>query len=62
MAYSTTTQEYLKTFTSFSGCDIVATFGSSVIGELQAITYSVTREKAPSYTFGSPNVRSFSRG
>lgn len=39
--------EYTKTYTSFSGCDIVCTFGSQVIGELQAITYSVQREKAP---------------
>lgn len=53
---------YTKTFTSFSGADIVATFGEKVIGELQAITYSVTREKAPIYTMGSANPRSFSRG
>ncbi len=33
--------EYTKTYTSFSGCDIVATFGNKVIGELQALTYSV---------------------
>lgn len=35
------TSEYTKTYTTFSGCDIVATFGNQVIGELQAITYSV---------------------
>lgn len=54
--------EYTKTFTSFSGADIVATFGGKIIGELQAITYSVTREKAPIYTMGNANPRSFSRG
>jgi hypothetical protein len=53
---------YTQTFTSFSGADIVATFGSRVIGELQGITYSITREKAPIYTMGSPDPRSFSRG
>jgi len=53
---------YTKTFTSFSGADIVATFNDKVIGELQGITYSVTREKAPIYTLGSPDPRSFSRG
>lgn len=54
--------KYQKTYTTFSGADIVATFNGRVIGELQAITYSVTREKAPVYTMGSPDPRSFSRG
>lgn len=54
--------EYTKTYTTFSGCDIVATFGNQVIGSLQAITYSVSREKAPVYTMGSAEPRSFSRG
>ena len=53
---------YTKTYTSFSGADIKATFGNILIGELQAITYSVTREKSPIYTMGDPNPRSFSRG
>jgi sporulation protein YlmC with PRC-barrel domain len=53
---------YTKTFTSFSGSDIVATFNGKVVGELQAITYSVTREKAPIYVMGDPNPKSFSRG
>ena len=44
MAYNHTSSEYTKTYTSFSGCDIVCTFGSVVIGELQAISYSVSRE------------------
>lgn len=56
------TSVYTRTYTSFSGADIVATFDGFVIGELQAITYSVTREKAPIYTMGSANPRSFSRG
>lgn len=53
---------YTRTYTSFSGCDIVASFGNRHIGELQAITYSVSREKAPIYTMGSAEPRSFSRG
>lgn len=53
---------YAKTYTSFGGCDIVASFNGRVIGELQAITYSVSREKAPIYTMGSAEPRSFSRG
>ena len=58
----TVATEYTKTYTSFSGCDIICTFGGTVIGELQAITYSVQREKAPLYTMGSAEPRSFSRG
>ncbi|SFJ66214.1 hypothetical protein SAMN02799624_05440 [Paenibacillus sp. UNC496MF] len=53
---------YSRTFSSFSGADIVATFNGRLIGELQAISYSVVREVAPIYTMGSPDPRSFSRG
>ena len=33
--------DYARTYTTFSGCDIVATFGNVGIGALQAITYHV---------------------
>ena len=56
------TEQYKKTYTTFGGSDIVATFNGKVIGELQAITYSITREKVPVYTMGSAEPRSFSRG
>lgn len=56
------TETYTKTYTTFSGCDIVAAFNGKVVGELQGITYSVSREKAPVYTMGSAEPRSFSRG
>lgn len=59
---STTASRYQKTFTSYSGSDIVCTFNGVTIGELQAITYSVTREKGPVYVMGDPNPKSFSRG
>lgn len=59
---TTTVSRYDKTFTSYSGADIVCTFNGIVIGELQAITYSVTREKGPIYVMGDPNPKSFSRG
>ena len=55
-------ENYTKTYTTFSGCDIVASFNGKVIGELQAISYSISREKAPVYTMGSAEPRSFSRG
>lgn len=58
----TAVNKYLNTYTTFSGADIVATFGGIEIGALSGITFSVTREKAPIYTMGSPNPRSFSRG
>lgn len=54
--------KYTSTYSTFSGADIVCTFNGTVIGTLSGITWSVTREKAPIYTMGSPNPRSFSRG
>ena len=53
---------YTETYTTFSGADIVCTFGGVTIGSLSGITWSVTREKAPIYTMGSANPRSFSSG
>jgi len=53
---------YQATYTTYSGADIQATFNGVIIGTLSGITWSVTREKAPIYTMGSPNPRSFSRG
>jgi hypothetical protein len=53
---------YSRSYNSFSGVDIKAVFGNKVIGELQGISYSVSREKAPIFTMGSADARSFSRG
>lgn len=55
-------QQITKTYTSFSGADIKCVFGNHIIMECQGISYSVTREKAPIYTLGSADPRSFSRG
>lgn len=60
-------QTITKTYTSYSGADIIASFTPPggkpiVVGELQGITYSVTREKAPVYTMGFADPRAFSRG
>lgn len=54
--------KYTENYTTFSGADIVASFGGVALGSLMGITWSVTREKAPVYTMGSPSPRSFSRG
>lgn len=52
----------INTLTSFSGADLVATFANQVIGELQQISWAVQRDKAPVFTCGSADARSFSRG
>lgn len=54
--------DYAKTLTSFSGSDLVVNFGPKTIGELQQISWGVKRAKAPVFTLGSPDARSFSRG
>ncbi|MFE7817790.1 hypothetical protein ACFU1R_06250 [Priestia megaterium] len=59
---SQTLSRYSQTYTTYGGADIVCTFNGIQIGELQAITYSVTREKGPVYVMGDPNPKSFSRG
>jgi hypothetical protein len=53
--------EVTRSYNSFSGSDIRCQIGQYQFAELQAVSYSVTREKAPIYTLGSPDVRSFSR-
>ncbi len=57
-----TSSKYTRSYSSFCGVDIRATFAHKYIGELQGVSYTVTREKAPLYTMGSPDPRSFSRG
>jgi len=57
-----TTSAFSRSYNSFSGLDMRATFGHAIIGELQGISYSITREKAPIYTMGSADPRAFSRG
>ena len=54
--------KFTKTYNAFSGVDMIVTFGGRWIGELQGISYSVTREKVPGYTMGHANPRAFSRG
>lgn len=54
--------QYRSSYTTYSGADIVAVVHNRIVGELQGISYSVTREKVPIYTMGSPDPRSFSRG
>lgn len=51
-----------QTYNSNSGCDIVATIDGVLIGNLNGISFSTTREKAPIYVMGSVDAVSFGRG
>lgn len=51
------------TFTGFSGCDMLVVQNDKVVGELQAITFSLPKPRAPVYSQGAgPDPRTFSRG
>lgn len=53
---------FSQTFNSFCGVDMHVVMGGKIVADLQGLSYTVTREKAPLYTMGSANPRSFSRG
>jgi len=53
---------YERSYNSFSGVDIIATFAGKHIGELQGISFTSTREIAPLYTMGSKNPRAVAKG
>jgi hypothetical protein len=55
------TSEITRSYNSFAGADIRAMIGQFQFAELQAISYSITREKAPVYTMGSADPRAYSR-
>jgi hypothetical protein len=59
---SNTMESFTRTYNSFSGVDMVVTFNRRIIGEVQGISYTIQREKAPVYTMGAADPRSFSRG
>ena len=50
-----------RSYNSLSGTDIRAVIGHLTFAEIQAISYSIHREKAPIYTMGSPDPRAYSR-
>ena len=53
---------FTRTYNSHSGCDIIATINGVVLGNLNGISFSTTREKAPIYTLGSVDAVAFGRG
>ena len=63
---SNNASKYLKTYSSFSGSDMIAVFEfptsptkavSRVIGSLQSITYSIHNEKIPVRSLGDMNMK-----
>src|SRR3990167_11316485 len=54
--------QFSRSYNSFSGADIKAVFNERVVADLQAVSFSITREKAPIFTMGNANARAFSRG
>ena len=51
-----------RSYNNYSGVDITPIFQGQPIGEIQAISYAVNREKAAVYTMGKADPRAFSRG
>lgn len=49
-------------FRAFSGANITAVIGNRIVGSLQAITCSITREVGAVYSFGNASPRAFVKG
>lgn len=61
-APTTLSDTFTQSYNSNSGCDILATINGIVLGNLNGISFSTTREKAPIYVLGSVDAVSFGRG
>ena len=59
---SSSSLDYSKTYSSYSGVDIKVIIQGRVMGSMQAVSYAIQREKAPIYVMGSVDPISFSRG
>lgn len=57
-----TSYQLARTYSTYAGVDISAVFGTELIGEMQALSYAVQREKAPLYVLGRVDPIAFSRG
>lgn len=51
-----------RQYSSYAGVDIRCVIAGEVVGQMQAISYAVQREKAPIYVMGRVDPLSFSRG
>lgn len=56
------TDTLTRTYNSHGGCDIISTINGIVLGNLNGISFSTTREKAPIYTLGNVDAVAFGRG
>lgn len=57
-----TSAELSRKYTSFSGSDIRVVIDGVSVGQIQAVSYAVQREKAPIHTLGHVDAISFARG
>ena len=55
------TSQMSATYSVFTGTDIYTVFQDTIISTLQGLSYSITRQKAPIYTMGSPDPRAVAR-
>lgn len=58
---STGTAAGQGTYSVFTGTDIYTVFQDMIISTMQGMSYSITRQKAPIYTMGSPDPRAIAR-
>ncbi len=56
-----TMTELQGTYSVFTGTDIYTMFQEQILSTMQGLSYSITRQKAPIYTMGSPDPRAFAR-
>lgn len=56
------TEGIKQSYNAMAGTDIVATIDGILVGNLNGISFSTTREKSPVYTMGSVDPVSFGRG
>ena len=59
---SYTSLDLARQYSSYAGVDIKCVLAGEIVGQMQAISYAVQREKAPIYVMGRVDPLSFSRG
>jgi hypothetical protein len=62
MANFNATDSGFSTFASIGGSDVVVLMQGELVGQIQALAISISREKAPIHVMGRPDAIGFSRG